>query len=120
MSYEIIRGNVTVIGVKITDPNATGALLAKRVTLAFATAPGKPPIMTRSSGVGATSAEMTLTEITAGQIKGEVPISLADYSILVQSKYAVSLWIDDGAGAQRCVTPGGSDVLNIVLPVARA
>jgi hypothetical protein len=125
------RGEKTAIPFSITDVN--NGLLGKRVTWSVAESlysssspPAAPPaILKRASGLGASSAEVTIAVQTAALVTGTINLSAADYALLPKSQYIASLWIDDGAGNDSCVTadpagkPIGFDVLNILAVAPR-
>lgn len=112
------RGEVVALGFTITD--SANGLGGKRVTWSVAFRAGAARLLRKVGGLPGSTADITITTQTAGQIIGKINISAADFDILCQPTYAASLWIDDGAGNDRCVTPGGVDTLSIINDVARA
>lgn len=118
------RGELTGIAFTITD--AANGLAGKRVTLSLAAYPydGTPAslaaIKTKASGLGVSSADVTISTIVAGQITGSINLVPADFDSLPADRYLASLWVDDNAGGDRCVTPngGGADIL-VIQPTAK-
>jgi hypothetical protein len=120
----INRGELTAIPFSITD--AANGLLGKRVTWSLANirAAGDTTaiaaVLKKASGMGVSSADVTIASIAAGLITGAINLLPADFSTLTGDRYLATLWIDDNAGGDRCVTPGGgADVLVIQLTSPR-
>lgn len=125
------RGETAAITFTIEDAN--NGLLGKRVTWSVAESPYKSSspaaapvaLLKKASGQAASSADVTITSQLAGEIRGTINLKAADYANLPKSQYIASLWIDDAAGNDRCVTvddagaPIGFDVLNILAASPR-
>lgn len=111
------RGEASAIPFTITD--AANGLVGKRVTWAISSELNGKRTLQKVSGFGVTSSGVTISTINAGSITGFVNISVADYKALPAKSYYATLWVDDGAGVDRCVTPGGYDLLTINPDVPR-
>lgn len=116
-TIQINRGELTAIPFSITD--AANGLAGKRVTWSLAQRLSGPRVLRKESATPGSTAAVTISGQAAGLITGFVNILLADYDTLVDDQYYATLWVDDGAGNDRCVTPGGADMLQIVKDVAR-
>lgn len=112
----INRGEWTAIQFSITD--AANGLAASRVTWSIGPRYA-PPALTKASALPGSSAEVAIATQTPGSITGAIFIELEDFDLLPHDAYDASLWIDSGAGDDRCVTPGGMDSLSITRPVPR-
>lgn len=113
----INRGETTSIPFSITD--SANGLLNKRVTWAIAAAADCVRLLRKVGGLPGSTADITITSQTAGAIAGTINMLAADYALLTADTYAVSLWVDDGAGNDQCVTTAGIDTLQIIDTVAR-
>lgn len=114
----INRGEKTVIPFNITDAN--NGLAGARVTAALAVSTGAKAALAKASGLPGSTADITITSQTAGAIAGTINFAVADFNTLAAAQYYLSLWVDDGLGNDRCVTPGGVDTMQIVADVPRA
>lgn len=114
----INRGEAAQIPFKIDD--TLNALAGKRVTCAIG-APGASPTLAKASGLGVSSADVTINPgtQTAGHVDGTVNIAIADYNTLTQAQYNATLWVDDNAGGDRVAIPGAVDTIKIQVPVKR-
>lgn len=117
MNISINRGEKTVIPFTITD--AANGLAGMRVTWSLAIAANGARVLRKVSGLPGSSADITITEQTAGSIAGTINLSVADFAALPKSEYAATLWVDDGVNNDRCVTAGGTDQLTVVNDVSR-
>lgn len=113
------RGEKTAIPFSITD-GINNALAGTRVTAALASSMGGKAVLTKVGGLPGSSADIFIATQAPALITGSINITVADFATLVAPTYYLSLWVDDGAGNDRCVTPGGADVLQIVSDVPRA
>lgn len=113
----INRNEASAIPFSITD--AGNGLSGKRVTWAVAPSAGSP-VLTKASGLPGSSAAVTITTQTASSIAGTINLAVADFTTLTADQYEATLWVDDGAGNDRCATAGGMDVLNINPVVKRS
>ena len=113
----IDRGELVSIPFTITD--SANGLANKRVTWSVARSANGARALRKVGGLPGSSADITITSQSASQIDGTINIALADFDILTASSYVASLWIDDGAGAEFCVTPGGVEQLLITANVPR-
>jgi len=112
------RAEAAAVPFVITDD--AGELKGKRVTWALAQTPADPQALAKQSGIGISSADVTLTLVTASRIEGAINLFPADFDMLPVPTYAASLWVDSGVDDDRCVSPGGSDFVVIVGNVDRA
>lgn len=117
ITITIDRGEVCAIPFTITD--TANGLLNMRVTWSVATAANRARVLRKVGGLPGSSADITITNQTAGQIDGTINLVAADFDTLTANRYMASLWIDDGAGLDQCVTAGGADELVIAGTVAR-
>lgn len=113
----INRGEASAIPFVITDANS--GLAGKRVTFVVGRAVNVAPILRKVGALPGSSADLTIAGQTGAQITGTVNIVAADFATLTKSSYPFSLWIDDGAGNERCVTVNGSETLTINDDVPR-
>jgi hypothetical protein len=113
----INRGEWTAVQFSITD--STSGLAGKRVTWSVGPR-GDAPALHKVSALPGSSADVTITSQTPGAISGVINLAVADFAALPNDSYDASLWVDSGAADDRCVTPGGVDMLVITRPVARA
>jgi hypothetical protein len=113
----IDRGELVSIPFTITD-SASG-LASMRVTWSVASLAGGPRVLRKVGGLPGSSADITISSQTAGSIVGTINLALADFATMTAAAYAATLWIDDGAGVEYCVTSGGADTLAITPNVAR-
>lgn len=113
----INRNEKTALPFSISD--AANGLAAMRVTWSIANAASKYRVLRKVGGLPGSSADITITTQNAGSIVGVINIAVADFALLPLAQYVASLWIDDGAGNDRCVTAGGVDTLNITDDVNR-
>lgn len=113
----INRGELTAIPFTITDP--ANGLAAMRVTWSIAKANSAARVLRKVSALPGSSADITITNQTAGSITGTINIAVADFATLPNDYYQASLWVDDGSGNDRCITVGGVDSLIITKDVAR-
>jgi hypothetical protein len=121
------RGEKVAIAFSITDPNA--GLGGKRVTYSIAPilkitsgvaqTRYSAPALKKTGGLPGSTSEITITSQTASAIAGTINIAAADFDQLPDSRYAASLWIDDGGSVVRCVTDNGSDEFVIQESVPR-
>ena len=114
----INRGEATTIGFSINDTN--NSLAGKRVTVSFSTATSSPRKLRKVGGLPGSTADITITSQTAGNIAGFINITVADFAILTLAQYVMTTWVDDNAGLDRCGTVGGVDTLAITDNVPRA
>jgi hypothetical protein len=114
----ITRGSLVSIPFTITD--AANGLAGKRVTLSLAEASGGAAVLAKASSLPGSSASVVITSQTDGAISGYAIIDLADFATLARERYYATLWVDDGAGAEYCVTEGGQFVIEIQRTVPRA
>jgi hypothetical protein len=114
----IDRDELVSIPFAITD--AANGLANKRVTWSIAEVAGGPRLLRKVGGLPGSSADITISSQTAGAISGTINITPADFTYIPGKRYAATLWIDDGAGAEYCVSSGGADTLSITPNVARA
>lgn len=112
----INRGEWTAIAFTITDD--AGGLAGKRVTWAVGPRMA-PPALTKASALPGSSVDVQIVAQTADEITGLIFVLVADFELLPQDTYDATLWVDSGAGDDRCVTPGGVDALTIARPVPR-
>lgn len=117
-TININRDETTSIPFAITD--SANGLLNMRVTWSVATGVSGPRLVRKVGGLPGSTSDITITSQSAGQIDGAINLGSADYAVLTAGRYLATLWIDDGAGVDRCVTPGGADELVIVGNVPRA
>lgn len=113
----INRGELTAIPFSITD--SANGLAGKRVTWSLSRELNGPRTLRKVGNLPGTSADITVSTQTAAAVTGFVNIAVADYAQLPLDKYFATLWIDDGSGADRNVTPGGTDLLVIQSDVPR-
>lgn len=116
-TVNINRDEAVAIEFTITDPN--DGLTGQRVTWSVAEATGYPKVLQKQSGMGASSADVEIKAQSMSEISGLIHMSVADFSVLLYGQYRASLWLDSGVGDDRCVTPGGADLVIIVPNVAR-
>lgn len=112
------RGEVAQIPFTITD--TANGLVGKRVTWSVAAAANGPRLLRKEGGLPGSTAAITISTQVAGSITGFINILAADFNVLTGEAYVASLWTDDGAGGDHCVTLGGYDNLVISPNVARA
>jgi hypothetical protein len=112
----IHRGEKVAVPFNITDAN--NGLLGKRVTWSVKNLYAASKVLAKASGLGASSVDVTITSQLPGAIVGTINITAADFQALPEQRYVASLWIDDGAGTEVCVTNGGFDsvVINDTSP----
>jgi hypothetical protein len=110
----INRGEKTNIPFSITD--AANGLAASRVTWALSLAPNGAPALKKIGGLPGSSADVTIATQTAGSITGTINLGAADLGV---GSYFATLWVDDGAGNDRCVSPGGFDTVVVQPDVSR-
>ena len=113
----LLRRAAAAIPFNITD--SANGLANKRVTWSLALAASGPRVMRKVGALPGSSADITITSQTAGAISGTINSAAADFATLTAAQYAATLWVDDGAGADTCVTAGGVDTVTIVDDVAR-
>lgn len=111
------RDELVAIPFTITD--AANGLAGKRVTWSVAKSVGGARVLRKVGGLPGSTADITVATQTAGSITGTINILAANFASLPRDFYFTSLWVDDGVGADRCVTPGGTDQLIIVSNVPR-
>lgn len=113
----INRGEASAIPFVINDANS--GLAGKRVTFSVSLKANGARVLRKVSGMGVTSADVTITAISATQITGTINIAAADFAQLAAPTYVFTLWIDDNTGNDRCVTVGGVETLTITDDVPR-
>jgi hypothetical protein len=121
------REEKTEIPFTIVDP--ANGLSGKRVTWAVSDAIKsgdsyvmKPPgyrVLRKVGGLPGSTSDITISSQTSGTITGTINILFADYVMLPADAYVASLWIDDGADGNRCVSVDDYDVVIIDRPVSR-
>jgi hypothetical protein len=126
--FEIRRGEKEAIGFNVTDPVAL-ALGGKRITLSICDALALvggvpqtrlgPAILRKVSALPGATADVSIEIQVAGQLKGVFNLTPADYTLLTKSVYAMSVWVDDGAGGDRCATASGYQKLVILETASR-
>jgi hypothetical protein len=114
------QGEATGITFNIT-PQDGSSLLGKRVSWTLARdllRQANSTVLKKVGGLPGSTADIFIGSQLAGAIAGTVNIAAADTVNLGAGTYYGTLWIDDGAGVDRCVTPGGYDlvVLNADVP----
>lgn len=123
-TIDLCRGELVAIPFTITD--AASGLSGQRVTWSLTDYPpavSPTAVLKKASGLGVSSADVTIGSQSASQISGTINVKAADYSSLPKLRYLASLWIDDGNGNDRCVSvdatgnASGGDTLN-VLPAS--
>jgi hypothetical protein len=112
------RDEAVAIPFVISDP--AGSLAGTRVTWSVAEATDAAIALHKQSALGASSADVEITEQSATEIKGLINVAVFDFTALPRGQYRASLWIDSGVEDDRCVTPGGADIVIIVPNVARS
>jgi hypothetical protein len=117
MAITLNRGSSGAVPFSITDSN--NGLLGKRVTWSVGSASTGAAVLKKVGGLPGSSADITIATQTANAITGQINITAADYASLPASSYLTSLWIDDGALSQQCVTTNGHDTLTINAAVQR-
>lgn len=117
-TIELCRGEAVAIPFEITD--AASGLAGKRVTWVVGKKPNAERLLSKASNLGSSSSAVTISSQTAALITGYVNVFTSDYAALPlgQTLFA-SLWVDDGAGAERCVTDGGYDYLLVLGTVPK-
>lgn len=110
----INRGEKSAIPFNITDAN--NGLAAVRVTCTISHNPNGSPKLKKVSALPGSSSDITISSQTGAAIAGTINIGTSDLGV---GTYFVSLWIDDGTGNDRCVTPGGTDTLVVQADVSR-
>jgi len=116
-TLRINRGEAVAIPFTITD--SAGSLIGKRVTWSLAPTTDAPPVLVKQSAIGASSADVVIDANTATEMAGSIRLTPSDFDVMADDAFAATLWIDSGVGDDRCVTPGGADLLVIVANVAR-
>lgn len=114
----LLRGEQSAIPFTITDP--ANGLAGRRVTWSVGRIPNGPRMLRKVGALPGSTADIAITSQTAGAISGFIYVSPTDFLSLLGNSYVASLWVDDGAGNDRCVTAGAFDTLVIADPVARA
>lgn len=109
------RGEKTAIPFSITDAN--NGLLASRVTWTLSLAQNGAPIAKKVGGLPGSTADITILTQTAAAITGTINIGVGDLGV---GSYFATLWVDDGAGNDRCVSPGGFDTVIVQPDVSRS
>lgn len=117
-TIELCRGEVVSVPFEITD--AASGLAGKRVTWVVGKKPNGERLLSKASNLGSSSSAVTISTQTAASITGYINVFSSDYAAfpLGQTLYA-SLWVDDGAGVERCVTDGGYDYLSVLSVVPK-
>lgn len=110
MTTSINRGAKASVPFSITDANA--GLGGKRVTWSVSTPEGVR-VLKKVGGLPGSTADITITTQSASLITGFVNILVADYASMPADEYYATLWVDDGAGNDLCVSDGGFDILTI-------
>lgn len=123
----INRNEKTAIPFAISD--AANGLAAMRVTWSLAALDGmadrwaiRSPgtrVLRKVGNLPGSTADITIITQTAGSIVGTINLAVADFASLPDAQYAASLWVDDNANNDRCVTSGGFDLLAITNDVSR-
>ncbi len=116
-TIQIVRGESTAIDFSISDTN--GGLSGKRVTLSIADALRADPVLRKVGGLPGSTADITIVTQTSNSIEGTINISINDFDSLILDEYVMTLWVDDGSGGDRMVTPNGYDTLTILNSVPR-
>ena len=117
MNITINRGEKTTIPFTISD--AANGLAGKRVTWSVAIAPDCARVLRKTSGLPGSSADITISEQTSELITGTINLTVSDFDVLTREQYSTSMWVDDGANGDSCVSAGGVDNLVICGTVPR-
>jgi hypothetical protein len=108
------------VSIPFSVSDTLGRLAGKRITLSFGKPLAQVLVLSKASGLGVTSADVEFAPgATASLVTGWVYLTPVDYVSLPPGDYKISLWVDDGAGFQQCVTPGGSITFTVKADVPR-
>lgn len=110
-AFSINRGEASVIGFSITDTD--NGLLGKRVTWSVSVVNGKRVVKKQSALPLATSSEVEILTSLAGLITGKIHVLAGDFVNWPSGLYHASVWVDDGAGGDVCMTQGGVDTMTL-------
>lgn len=107
------------VSIPFSISDSLGRLSGLRVTLAVGAGLSQSRLLSKASALGSNGPDVVFSQNTPTLLTGTVALLPTDYALLPPGDYRMSLWVDDGANFQQCVTPGGSIALTVRADIPR-